>query len=54
MFVLLYGYFVSGIYVVRSVDEILDSVVTGYDDDDIITSGSYIIDVDEYLVEMRL
>ncbi|XP_011441904.3 protocadherin-1 [Magallana gigas] len=49
-----YGHFASGIYAARSVDETLDSVATGYDDDDTTTSGSYTIDADEYPVEMRL
>ena len=49
-----YGHFSNGIYPARSVDETLDSIATGYDDDDTTTSGSYTIDVDEYPVEVRL
>lgn len=49
-----YRHFSSGIYAARSVDETLDSVATGYDDDDTTTSGSYTIDADEYPIEVRI
>ncbi|XP_061164089.1 putative protocadherin beta-18 [Saccostrea echinata] len=50
-----YGHFSSGLYTARSVDETIDSVVTGYNDDDTTTSGSYTIDEDEEdPVEVRL
>ncbi|OWF37305.1 protocadherin-9-like [Mizuhopecten yessoensis] len=42
-----YGHFQRGL----SVDETVDSIATGYDDDDTTTSGSYTIDNDDFPME---
>ncbi|XP_060083215.1 protocadherin gamma-A4-like [Ylistrum balloti] len=44
-----YGHFQRGL----SVDETVDSIATGYDDDDTTTSGSYTIDNDDFPMELH-
>lgn len=44
-----YGHFQRGL----SVDETVESVATGYDDDDTTTSGSYTIDNEDFPVELH-
>ena len=49
-----YGNFQRGI-ALQPMDETMDSVATGYDDDDnTTTSGSYTIDAEELPVEIRM
>jgi hypothetical protein len=50
-----YGHFQKGLHQRQCLDETMDSLNTGYDDDDnTTTSGSYTIEADDFPVELML